>query len=84
MIVLAMRTCRPGLLVLATLLGVAPAAHAHVGDQIYPYRKERQAKPSHRPSSPAHGKTRLSQKNHVFPSPAHTNYTHLHTIFSIL
>ncbi len=31
-----MRTCRPGLLVLATLLGVAPAAHAHVGDQIYP------------------------------------------------
>jgi hypothetical protein len=32
-----MRTCRPGLLVLATLLGVAPAAHAHVGDQIYPF-----------------------------------------------
>ena len=32
-----MRTCRPGLLVLATLLGLAPPAHAHVGDQIYPF-----------------------------------------------
>ena len=32
-----MRICRPGLLVLATLLGVASAAHAHIGDEIYPF-----------------------------------------------
>ncbi len=31
-----MRTCHLGLLTLAALLGTAPAAHAHIGDEIYP------------------------------------------------
>ena len=31
-----MRTCLVALLTLAPLLGIAPAAHAHIGDQIYP------------------------------------------------
>ena len=30
-----MRTCHFGLLVLATLLGIAPGARAHIGDQVY-------------------------------------------------
>ena len=32
-----MRTCNLRLLALAALLGLAPAAHAHLGDQIYPF-----------------------------------------------
>ena len=32
-----MRTCLVALLTLAPLLGIAPLAHAHVGDEIYPY-----------------------------------------------
>ncbi len=31
-----MRTCLVSLLTLAPLLGLAGAAHAHIGDQIYP------------------------------------------------
>ena len=32
-----MRTWLTSLLILATLLAVAPAAHAHIGDEIYPF-----------------------------------------------
>ncbi len=32
-----MRPCLTCLLTLAPLLGLAPAAHAHIGDEIYPY-----------------------------------------------
>ena len=32
-----MRTCLITLLTLTSLLGPAPAAHAHVGDEIYPF-----------------------------------------------
>ena len=34
-----MRTCRLGLLTLAMapVLAIAPGAHAHIGDQIYPF-----------------------------------------------
>ena len=32
-----MRTCAITLLTLAAFLGLAPAAHAHIGDQIYPF-----------------------------------------------